>query len=78
MTDVLSSNAHVQRKSGVKACFGNFGSDHPAILEAIAKGQAQHGHGFPQVYTCPNEVSKLQIFLHHLVVERTIFLKILY
>jgi acetolactate synthase-1/2/3 large subunit len=40
---------------GVEYIFANFGSDHPAIVEAIAA--ARHaGQSIPRVITCPNEM----------------------
>lgn len=41
--------------AGVKVIFGNFGSDHPALLEAIAEARA-HGRAIPQVVTAPFEM----------------------
>jgi acetolactate synthase-1/2/3 large subunit len=35
--------------------FANFGSDHPALIEAIAEARA-HGRKIPSVVTCPNEM----------------------
>jgi acetolactate synthase-1/2/3 large subunit len=35
--------------------FANFGSDHPALIEAIAEARAQ-GRLIPTVVTCPNEM----------------------
>jgi acetolactate synthase-1/2/3 large subunit len=35
--------------------FANFGSDHPALIEAIAEARA-HGRSIPTVVTCPNEM----------------------
>ena len=40
---------------GVEFIFANFGSDHPAIVEAIAAARAA-GQPLPQVITCPNEM----------------------
>ena len=41
--------------AGVSVIFGNFGSDHPALLEAIAEARA-HGRPIPQVVTAPFEM----------------------
>ena len=41
--------------AGVSVIFGNFGSDHPALLEAIAEARA-HGRPIPQVITAPFEM----------------------
>jgi acetolactate synthase-1/2/3 large subunit len=43
------------QEAGVAFIFGNFGSDHPALLEAIAEARA-HGRPIPQVITCPFEM----------------------
>ncbi|HEX2801865.1 MAG TPA: thiamine pyrophosphate-requiring protein [Phenylobacterium sp.] len=40
---------------GVEYIFANFGSDHPAIVEALAVGRAS-GAALPHVVTCPNEM----------------------
>jgi acetolactate synthase-1/2/3 large subunit len=40
---------------GVEFIFANFGSDHPAIVEAIAAARAS-GRPIPQIVTCPNEM----------------------
>ena len=40
---------------GVEYIFANFGSDHPAIVEAIAAARAT-GRSLPQILTCPNEM----------------------
>ncbi len=43
------------QEAGVSVIFGNFGSDHPALLEAIAEARA-HGRPIPQVITAPYEM----------------------
>ena len=43
---------------GVSHIFANFGSDHPALIEAIAEARA-HGRAIPAVITCPNEMVAL-------------------
>jgi acetolactate synthase-1/2/3 large subunit len=43
------------QEAGVSVIFGNFGSDHPALLEAIAEARA-HGRPIPQVVTAPFEM----------------------
>ncbi len=46
--------------AGVSHCFVNLGSDHPAIMEAMVKGQRDGKKGkFPRIITCPSEVSLL-------------------
>ncbi len=44
--------------AGVSHIFANFGSDHPALIEAIAEARA-HGGALPAVITCPNEMVAL-------------------
>jgi len=46
------------QETGVSYLFCNLGSDHPALIEAIAEGKAQ-GRKLPQVITCPNEMVAL-------------------
>lgn len=45
-------------QSGVTCIFANFGSDHPALIEAIAEARAQ-GRKIPRIITCPNEMVAL-------------------
>ena len=45
-------------QAGVSHIFANFGSDHPALIEAIAEARA-HGHAIPAIITCPNEMVAL-------------------
>lgn len=40
---------------GITHLFANFGSDHPALIEAIAEARAT-GRAVPAVITCPNEM----------------------
>ena len=47
--------------AGVTHCFVNLGSDHPALLEAIVKGQREHRDAFPKIITCPNEMVALSM-----------------
>ena len=42
-------------EAGVEYIFANFGSDHPALLEAIAEARAT-GRRIPAIITCPNEM----------------------
>jgi acetolactate synthase-1/2/3 large subunit len=42
------------QEAGVSYIFANFGSDHPALIEAIAEARAL-GRPIPAVVTCPNE-----------------------
>src|ERR1700722_1789574 len=46
------------RDSGVTHIFANFGSDHPALVEAIAEARA-HGRAIPAIVTSPNEMLAL-------------------
>ena len=48
------------REAGVEYIFANLGSDHPAIIEAIAAAPAQ-GRQVPRIVTCPNEMVALSI-----------------
>lgn len=43
---------------GVSCVFANFGSDHPALIEAIAQARAT-GRVIPRIVTCPNEMVAL-------------------
>ncbi len=45
-------------EAGVSHIFANFGSDHPALIEAIAEARAK-GRIIPTVVTCPNEMVAL-------------------
>ncbi|MBN8943770.1 MAG: thiamine pyrophosphate-requiring protein [Rhizobiales bacterium] len=44
--------------AGVSYLFANLGSDHPALVEAIAEARA-HGRRVPTMVTCPNEMVAL-------------------
>lgn len=46
------------RDAGVTHLFANFGSDHPAIIEALAQDRA-HGIDTPTVILCPHEYSAM-------------------
>jgi acetolactate synthase I/II/III large subunit len=45
-------------EAGVSCIFANFGSDHPALIEALAEAKAT-GRPVPEVITCPNEMVAL-------------------
>jgi acetolactate synthase-1/2/3 large subunit len=45
-------------EAGVTHIFANWGSDHPALIEALAEARA-HGRDIPTVLTCPNEMVAL-------------------
>ena len=42
-------------EAGVSFIFANFGSDHPALVEALAEARAT-GRKVPSLVTCPNEM----------------------
>ncbi|MGL4290341.1 MAG: thiamine pyrophosphate-binding protein, partial [Phreatobacter sp.] len=44
--------------AGVSYLFSNLGSDHPALVEAMAEARA-HGRRLPTMVTCPNEMVAL-------------------
>jgi acetolactate synthase-1/2/3 large subunit len=46
------------QEAGVSFIFANFGSDHPALIEAIAEARAL-GRPIPAVVTCPNEFAAM-------------------
>ena len=45
-------------EAGVSHVFANFGSDHPALVEAIAQARAR-GRTIPRIVTCPTEMVAL-------------------
>ncbi len=45
-------------EAGVSFLFANFGSDHPALIEALAAARVS-GRAVPAVITCPNEMVAL-------------------
>jgi acetolactate synthase-1/2/3 large subunit len=45
-------------EAGISHVFANWGSDHPALIEAIAEARA-NGREIPAVITCPNEMVAL-------------------
>jgi len=46
------------QECGVSLVFCNFGSDHPALIEALAEARAEE-RSIPRVITCPNEMVAL-------------------
>ncbi|KAL1996510.1 hypothetical protein VTN49DRAFT_8110 [Thermomyces lanuginosus] len=48
-------------EAGVRYVFANLGSDHPAILEAMVKGQKERKDQWVKVITCPNEMVALSM-----------------
>jgi acetolactate synthase-1/2/3 large subunit len=55
-------------EAGISYLFANFGSDHPAILEALAEARAK-GQKVPTVITCPNEMVALSAAHGHALVS---------
>jgi acetolactate synthase-1/2/3 large subunit len=55
-----ASSAYLEAltEAGVSFIFANWGSDHPALIEAIAEARAV-GRAIPEVITCPNEMVAL-------------------
>jgi len=47
-------------EAGIVYIFANWGSDHPALVEALAQARAT-GRAVPAVVTCPNEMVALSI-----------------
>lgn len=45
-------------EAGISCIFANWGSDHPAMIEALAEARAR-GRPVPAVVTCPNEMVAL-------------------
>lgn len=45
-------------QAGVQYVFVNLGTDHPAIIEALVKGQRERRDQWPKAITCPNEVCR--------------------
>jgi acetolactate synthase-1/2/3 large subunit len=45
-------------EAGVSTIFANFGSDHPALIEAIAEARSS-GRPIPAIVTCPNEMAAM-------------------
>lgn len=43
------------QEASVSCIFANFGSDHPALIEAIAEARSS-GRPIPSIVTCPNEM----------------------
>ncbi|KAI1182594.1 thiamine pyrophosphate enzyme [Nemania serpens] len=51
----------VSSKAGITACFVNVGSDHPSIIEAIAKGKRERPGQWPRIITCPSEITAISM-----------------
>ena len=54
--------------ANVECIFANFGSDHPALIEALAQARAQ-GRGIPRVITCPAEMVALSAAHGHALIS---------
>ncbi|PVI02989.1 thiamine pyrophosphate enzyme [Periconia macrospinosa] len=48
-------------EAGITHCFVNLGSDHPAIMEQIARGKQDPSGKFPKIITCPHETVALSM-----------------
>ncbi|EUC28760.1 hypothetical protein COCCADRAFT_108301 [Bipolaris zeicola 26-R-13] len=48
-------------EAGISHVFVNLGSDHPGIMEAIARGKKDPTGSFPKVVTCPHETVALSM-----------------
>ncbi|KAE8555675.1 hypothetical protein EYB25_000373 [Talaromyces marneffei] len=48
-------------EAGVQYVFVNLGTDHPAIIEALVKGQRERRDQWPKAITCPNEMIALSM-----------------
>ncbi|OJJ47236.1 hypothetical protein ASPZODRAFT_151761 [Penicilliopsis zonata CBS 506.65] len=48
-------------EAGITHVFVNLGTDHPAIIEAMVKGQKERPNEFPRIITCPNEMVALSM-----------------
>lgn len=55
MYTTSSAFLEVLIEQGVSYVFANLGSDHPALVEAIAEARAL-GRAIPEIITCPNEM----------------------
>ncbi|KAF2424241.1 putative thiamine pyrophosphate enzyme [Tothia fuscella] len=49
--------------AGVRYCFVNLGSDHPAMVEALAAAKADETVNMPTIITCPSEMVALSAAL---------------
>ena len=45
--------------AGITHAFVNWGSDHPALLEDLARQRIESGHAEPKIITAPNEMVAL-------------------
>lgn len=60
MSKYTTSRAFLEalQEAGVSYLFSNFGSDHPAIIEALAEAERE-SRKFPEVIICPHEMVAL-------------------
>ena len=54
--------------ANVECIFANFGSDHPALIEALAQARAE-GRSVPRVITCPAEMVALSAAHGHALIS---------
>ena len=54
MHTASASMLEALQEAGVSYIFANFGSDHPALIEAIAEARSL-GRPIPTIITCPHE-----------------------
>lgn len=57
-------------EAGIKYIYGNFGSDHPAILESLAEAK-KTGRKMPEVLTMPIEQVGLHVAMGYAHVRRS-------
>jgi hypothetical protein len=62
LRDLDATKLKSPSKAGITHCFVNLGSDHPSIMEAMAKGAREKKGNFPRTITCPHEVRSLVSF----------------
>src|SRR5271154_1744007 len=60
-------------EGGIKYIYGNFGSDHPAILESLAEAK-KTGRKMPEVLTMPIEQVGLHVAMGYAHVRRSTIL----
>jgi acetolactate synthase-1/2/3 large subunit len=63
MTEPISAGMALllaMHDAGIRYVFANLGSDHPALIEAMAEARAT-GRAVPSLLTCPNEMVALSI-----------------
>ncbi|KAJ8583334.1 thiamine diphosphate-binding protein [Rhizopogon salebrosus TDB-379] len=50
---------HTLAQVGITHAFVNWGSDHPAMLEDLARQRVEHGDTVVEIITCPNEMAAM-------------------